>query len=246
MTQNNYIPRTRDDFWLDGVSGSSMGLAVEIPPVPPLAVQQYTQYRYGGDTMGFAPDNEFDPLTITVVGRVFRKADNFDNTALYAWLQGKKILKLSRFPGYHYRIRRVLGITPKLSAKGNEITYQIQFVCDPWKYADDNSEFVLPDGGIVVNSYTRYSKPIIKFSMTPQTASITTNGETLSITDGGGSTLVTIDSNRMLVYKTVNSQNISIMDHTVGKLPMLAVGNNVIQVSENVSSVTIIGNWRCY
>lgn len=240
---NGYIARTRDDFWLDDVSVSSLGYAVEIPPPPPMSVQQYTQYRYGGDTMGFAPDNEFDPLTITLTVRKFRSPANFDASDLYAFVQGKKKLQLSRFPGYHYRIRRVLGITPRQKAKGNEITYQIQFVCDPWKYLDDNDEFVLPQDGIVTNPGTRYSKPVLRFSAN-NGAYITTNGELLTIV--GESGLITVDSNRMLIYKTENATNISIMEKTSGRLPMLSVGTNIIQVSAHVSSCTITGNWRCY
>lgn len=240
---NSYIARTRDDFWLDDVSVSSLGYAVEIPPPPPMSVQQYTQYRYGGDTMGFAPDNEFDPLTITLTVRKFRSPANFDASDLYAFVQGKKKLQLSRFPGYHYRIRRVLGITPRQKAKGNEITYQIQFVCDPWKYLDDNDEFVLPQDGIVTNPGTRYSKPVLRFSANGG-AYITTNGELLTIV--GESGLITVDSNRMLIYKTENATNISIMEKTSGRLPMLSVGTNIIQVSAHVSSCTITGNWRCY
>ena len=246
MTVNNYRPRTRDDFWLDGIAGSSLGLAIEIPPVPPLAAQHYTQYDFGGDTMGFAPDTVFDPITITVVGRMLRRPNSFDSTALYAFLQGKKLLKLSRFAGYHFRIRRVLGVTPKQTAKGNDVSYQMQFVCDPWKYLDANPEFELPSDGVIENEGTRYSKPIIRFKMDPADATITCNGVPFYINQSSNNVSVTIDSDRMLCYKTVNGENISIMDHTQGKLPMFSVGTNVLQVSSNVSSVTITGNWRCY
>jgi phage-related protein len=241
--QNNYIPKTKYDFWLDGVSGSSLGLAVEIPPVPPMALQSYTVYRYGDDSLGYAPDNEFDAITITINARVIRRPDNYDNTELYAFLQGKKMLKISRLPDHYFRVRRVLGITPKLAAKGNDITYQIQFVCDPWKYISANNEFVLPNDGVIENEGTRFSKPIIRMNVTGTPATITTNGEVLTITTTG---LITIDSDRMIVYKTVNGENTAITQYTQGKLPMFAVGTNLVQVSTNINSVTVVGNWRCY
>ena len=240
---NNYHIRTRDDFSLDGVSASSLGLAVEIPPVPPLATQQYTEYRYGGDTMGFAADNEFDPITITLQARVIKKPQEYDNTALYAFLQGKKILRMSRFGGYYYRIRRLLGITPRAKAQNNDITYQIQFVCDPWKHMDNTQEFPLPNDGVIANPGTRYSKPIIRMNVTGTPATVTTNGEVLTINTTG---LITIDSDRMLVYKTVNNENTAITQYTQGKLPLFAVGTNLLQVSSNINSVTVVGNWRCY
>lgn len=241
--QNNYIPRTKYDFWLDGVSGSSLGLAVEIPPVPPMALQQYTVYRFGGDALGYAPDNEFDAITITINARVIRNPENYDNSALYAFLQGKRLLKISRLPGHHFRVRRVLGITPKQKAYGNDITYSMQFVCDPWKYLDDNPEAVLPQDGVIVNPGTRYSKPIIRCTISSAPATITTNGETLTINQTGQ---ITIDSDRMLIYKTVGGVNTAITQYTSGKLPMLSPGQNIMQVSSNITGVTIVGNWRCY
>lgn len=241
--QFSYVPRTKYDFWLDGVSGSSLGLAVEIPPVPPMALQQYTVYRYGDDSLGYAPDNEFDAITLTINARVIRNPESYDNSALYAFLQGKKILKISRLPEHHFRVRRVLGITPKQKAYGNDITYAIQFVCDPWKYLDDNPETALPIGGVIENPGTRYSKPVIRCTASSSPATITTNGETLTINAVG---LITIDSDRMLVYKTDNGQNIAITQYTQGKLPMLAPGTNLVSVSANVSNVTYTGNWRCY
>lgn len=241
--QNNYVPRTKYDFWLDGVSGSSLGLAVEIPPVPPMALQQYTVYRFGDDSLGYAPDNEFDAITITINARVIRNPENYDNSALYAFLQGKRLLKISRLPGHHFRVRRVLGVTPKQKAYGNDITYSMQFVCDPWKYLDSNDEFVLPQGGVIVNHGTRYSKPIIRCTISAAPATITTNGETLTINQTGQ---ITIDSERMLVYKTVGNVNTAVTQYTLGKLPMFSVGQNQITVSSGVSNVTVVGNWRCY
>lgn len=241
--QNNYIPRTKYDFWLDGVSGSSLGLAVEIPPVPPMALQQYTVYRFGGDALGYAPDNEFDAITITINARVIRNPENYDNSALYAFLQGKRLLKISRLPDHHFRVRRVLGITPKQKAYGNDITYQMQFVCDPWKYLDENPETVLPVGGVIKNPGTRYSKPVIRCTISSSPATISTNGETLTINTTGQ---ITIDSDRMLVYKTVSNVNTAITQYTTGNLPMLSPGQNIMQVSNNITGVTIVGNWRCY
>lgn len=241
--QNNYVPRTKYDFWLDDVSGSSLGLVVEIPPVPPMALQQYTVYRFGDDSLGYAPDNEFDAITITINARVIRNPENYDNSALYAFLQGKRILKISRLPGHHFRVRRVLGVTPKQKAYGNDITYSMQFVCDPWKYRDDNPEFVLPNDGVFVNPGTRYSKPIIRCTINAAPATITTNGETLTINQTGQ---ITIDSERMLIYKTVSGVNTAITQFTSGKLPMFSVGQNQITVSSGVSNVTVVGNWRCY
>lgn len=241
--QNNYIPRTRDEFWLDDVPGSSLGLTVEIPPVPPMALQQYTVYRYGADALGYAPDDEFDAITIPITARVLRNPDNFDNSALYAFLQGKKRLKISRLPLHHFRVQRVLQIVPKQKARGNDITYPLQFVCDPWKYLDNNPEFVLPDSGVIENPGTRYSKPIIRCTVSSAPSTINCNGDVLTINTTGQ---ITIDSDRMLVYRTVAGVNTAITQYTDGNLPMFSTGTNLLTVSAGVSNVSIIGNWRCY
>ena len=90
---------------------------------------------------------------------------------------------------------------------------------------------------------TRYSKPIIRCTISAAPATITTNGETLTINQTGQ---ITIDSDRMLVYKTVSGVNTAITQFTSGKLPMFAVGQNLVAVSSGVSNVTVVGNWRCY
>lgn len=239
----NYYPYSRDDFMLDNVSARSVGLVTEIPPVPPLAEQQYIEYNNGSDTIAYIPDTVFEPITIEVKARAFKRPHDFSSTKIYEFLQGKKNLKLTRFSGYHMKIRRLLGVSPIQTTKGNEIIYNISFVCDPWKYIDDNDEFVLPNDGVIANPGTRYSKPIIRMNVTGTPATITTNGEVLTITTTG---LITIDSERMLVYKTVNGENTAITQYTQGKLPMFAVGTNLVQVSSNINSVTVVGNWRCY
>lgn len=239
----NYYPYSRDDFMLDNVSARSVGLVAEIPPVPPLAEQQYIEYNNGSDTIEYIPDTVFEPITIEVKARAFKRPHDFSSTKIYEFLQGKKNLKLTRFSGYHMKIRRLLGVSPIQTTKGNEIIYNISFVCDPWKYIDDNDEFVLPNDGVFVNPGTRYSKPIIRCTISSAPATITTNGETLTINQAGQ---ITIDSERMLVYKTVGNVNTAVTQYTIGKLPMFSVGQNLVAVSSSVSNVTVVGNWRCY
>ena len=108
-----YLIRTRDEFYLDGIPALSVGLAVEIPPVPPMAQQRYTTWQNGGDTPISVPDNEYDAIKYTLTARVIKKPYDFDNSEIYDFLHGKKILQISRLPDKHLRIQRILGITPK-------------------------------------------------------------------------------------------------------------------------------------
>ena len=237
-----YLIRTRDEFYLDGIPALSVGLAVEIPPVPPMAQQRYTTWQAGGDTPISVPDNEFEAIKYTITARVIKKPDDFDNTEIYEFLQNKKILQISRLPDKHFKILRILGVTPKQNYRANEITYQITLMLEPWKYHDENSEIIVPAGGVIVNPGTRYSKPIFRAALS-ESSTLTCNGVELTINQTGA---ITIDSERMLIYKTVSGVNTAITQYTVGQLPMLSPGQNLIQWSSGISNLSCIGNWRDY
>lgn len=238
-----YLIRTRDEFYLDGTPALSVGLAVEIPPVPPMAQQQYTTWQAGGDTPISVPDNEYDPIKYTITARVIKNPDDFDNAEIYRFLQNKKILQISRLPEKHFKILRILGVTPKQNYRANEITYQITFMLEPWKYHDENPEIIVPAGGIVTNPGTRYSKPVFRCTVATVGSKLTCNGVELTINQTGA---ITIDSERMLIYKTISGVNTAITQYTVGQLPMLSVGQNAIQWTGGISNLSCIGNWRDY
>lgn len=236
-----------DEFLLDGVSCTVAGLYCDVPPVPPMAKKRFTAFKYGNDEDGVFSDDSYENIKITLNCFKFPLArGNYSDTDLYAWIQSAKRLQISRYPEYYFKIRMIDGITPVQSYDGAKIAYKITFTCSPFKYFVSNPEFELPQDGVIENEGTRYSKPIIRFKMDPSDATITCNGVPFYINQSGNNVPITIDSDRMLVYKTVNGENISIMEHTQGKLPMFSVGTNVLQVSSNVSNVTITGNWRCY
>ena len=239
-----YIIRSRDDIILDGVPALSVGLVCDIPPVPPMAQQRYTSWTSGGDTPSSVPDDVYDTINYTVTARVIKKPYDFDNSDIYAFLRGKKILQISRLVGKHFRIQRINAITPVSNYKANEITYKITFVLDPWKYYDDNDELIVPQSGIITNPGTRYSKPIFRATLTEQAGSVLTcNGVGLTIFDTGA---ITVDSERMIVYKTVSGVNTAITQKTVGMLPMLSPGQNIVQLSVGQETLSCVGNWRDY
>lgn len=238
------VVSSKDWFKLDGVLCDTKGLYCDTPQIPPMAKKRYTTFKFGSDEDGVYSDDSFENVRYTLNCYKFpmsRSAD-FDDTELFAWIQSGKILQISRYSGFYFKIRTIDGIQPTVRQDGMRIDYKISMTLSPFRYIVDNAEFPLPQDGVIVNNGTRYSKPILKFTANGG-AYITTNGDTLTITDSG---LITVDSNRMLIYKTVNNENTSIMEKTSGKLPLFGVGNNVVQVSAHVSGCTVIGNWRCY
>ena len=239
------VVQSKDWFKLDGVLCDTKGLYCDTPQVPPMARKRYQTYKYGNDEDGVFSDDSYDNVRYTLQCYKFPMSQTADysDAALYAWIQGAKLLEISRQYGVYYKIRTIDGIQPSVRQDGMRIDYKISMTLSPFRYLSANNEFSLPNDGVIENEGTRYSKPIIRMNVTGTPATLTTNGETLTINQTG---IITVDSDRMLVYKTVNGENTAITQYTQGKLPMFAVGTNLVQVSQNINSVTVVGNWRCY
>jgi len=235
----------KDWFKLDGVLCDTMGLICDTPQIPPMARKRYTTFKFGSDEDGVFSDDSYENVRYTLTAFKFPmdRATDFNDTALYAWIQGAKRLEISRYSGYYFKIRTIDGIQPVTRSDGMRIDYKISMTLSPFRYHTANDEFALPNDGVITNPGTRYSKPIIKFTADGGGV-ITTNGEAFTVAYESG--LITVDSDRMLCYKTVDGENISIMEKTVGKLPMFSAGTNAVQVSAGISNCTVIGNWRCY
>lgn len=239
------LVQSKDWFKLDGVLCDTKGIYCDTPQVPPMAKKRYTLYKYGNDEDGVFSDDSYENVRYTLNAYKFpmnRDAD-ISQDDVYAWIQSAKLLEISRNYGFYFKIRTIDGIQPSIKQDGMRIDFKINMTLSPFRYLKDNDEFALPNDGIITNPGTRYSKPIVRCVIASSPATITTNFETLTISQTG---VITIDSDRMLVYKTVNNTNTAITQYTIGKLPMLSPGTNIMSVSSNVSDVTIVGNWRCY
>lgn len=239
------VPST-DWFKLDGVLCDVKGLRCDTPQIPPMAKKRYQTYKYGNDEDGVFSDDSYDNVRYTLVAHKFPMSYTADISQddIYAWIQSAKKLEISRNYGFYYKIRTIDAIQPTMKQDGMRIDFKIPMTLSPFKYLTHNDEIYLADsGGIVENPGTRYSKPIIRVQIVAAPATITTNTEPLTINATGQ---ITIDSERMIVYKTEAGVNTAITQYTRGKLPMLSPGTNVITASEGAGNVSVIGNWRCY
>ena len=236
---------SKDWFKFDGVVSDTMGLYCDTPAVPPMARKRYQTYKYGNDEDGVFSDDSYDNIRYTLTAYRFPMSQTADisQEEIYAWIQSAKKLEISRNYGFYFKIRQIDGISPTIRHDGMRIDYRINLTLSPFRYFANNDEFVLPNDGVIVNEGTRYSKPIIRCTINAAPATITTNGVTLTINQTGQ---ITIDSERMIVYKTVGNVNTAVTQYTIGKLPMFSVGQNLVTVSSGVSNVSIVGNWRCY
>jgi phage-related protein len=249
------IISSQDYFLLDGVSSATIGLYVDVPPVPPLARQRYTSWQNAIDGDGSTPDDTFDNITISFDCYYFF-AESFDLAPLYAFLQNRKTLQLSRMPDRFLKIRQLSGVTPVQQYDGSRIKMQISFVCDPFKYHTQNPEFT-PQDSVIVNPGTRYSRPLYHITQheTPgygydEEAMITVNGQSLKIyfPDSYSHPIdLIVDAERMIAYSINNSQfpdGENWTRYTYGLYPFLNPGNNAITAEG--CSVKVTGNWRDY
>ena len=240
-----YIIRSREHFYVNGVKSTDVGLNVEFLQPVPMAAQRYTQWTTGADMDSSTPDDSFENIPYNIEARVLRNPSGFDSSDIYALFANAQTISLSTVPGYYYKIRKVLGITPSAEPelRGNSITYLISLELAPFKYMLDNSEVSVDS--LIENPGNRYSRPLYK--ITGRTAGATVcnlivNGKTFSMKNlADSNATIFIDADRMLVY---DQSNTNLIMKTDGQLPFLAPGINTVSVSDGALSV--IGNWRSY
>lgn len=232
------VIKGRDDFYINGVSARTVGLVVDNLQPPPMAQQRHTIWSTGIDADSYQDDDVFDDIEYIIPARVLCNPNDFDNSALYGFLQDAKTLQLSKLAGKYFKVRAVGGIVPTSAVRGNEITYSIRMILAPFKYHLDNSE-ISPSAGIVTNPGTRYSRPVYKITHSGACV-LSVNGETTQI-DATAANPIFIDAGRMFAYDEAGTNQTS---HTTGQFPFLQSGTNT--VSTTGSAVTVIGNWRDY
>jgi phage-related protein len=232
-----YLIRTRDDFWVNGVSALSVGLVTDIPSPPPLAQARYSVFA-AADTDLTLPDDQYENIEYHISAQIIGQPDSIDNTGIYALIAGAKTLEISRLPGYYFRIAQVLGITPSIAYRGNAQRYDIGFVLEPFKYIKDNPEITVTSV-TVTNPGTRYARPVWHVTGAAS-AVLTVNGEALTIA-GAPSAEYYIDTERMLVYAPDGT---NILPYTVGQLPFLQPGENNVSLSAGTLKVKV--NGRCW
>lgn len=232
------VIKGRDDFYINGVSARTVGLVVDNLQPPPMAQQRHTVWSTGIDADSYQDDDVFDDIEYIIPARVLCNPNDFDNSTLYGFLQAAKTLQLSKLAGKYFKVRAVGGIVPTSAVRGNEITYSIRLILEPFKYHLSNDE-VSPASGIITNPGMRYSRPVYKITHTGACV-LSVNGETTQI-DATAASPIFIDSDRMFAYDEAGTNQTR---HTTGQFPFLQPGTNT--VSTTGSAVTVIGNWRDY
>lgn len=235
-----------DYFFINGISSETVGLYVDTPPVPPMAKQRVAVWKTGIDSDNSSPDDVWEPIQLTLSCYMFSK-ENFDMSAVYAFLANARTLQISRFSSRYFKIMQVNAITPQQQHDGKRIKIQIQFACNPFKYHVSNPEIPITENKLE-NPGTRYSRPLYKITHEVGGDTIlSVNGQTCTINYQASSPIY-IDAERMIAY---NDSGVNQTQYTAGLFPFLAPGMNLLSVvhSSGISSaasLTVKGNWRDY
>lgn len=229
-----------EKFTLDGVSSDTLGLFCDYLQPMNMAEQKYSEYNTGEDEPLVIPDEVYSNIPYQLRFYTFLD-ENYNDTAIKAFCANKKILTLSRYPDYYFKIRRISFTATDSLGYGKRIDYVLTLSIAPFRYVtgEYNPQVILASGDDIINEHTRYSKP--EFEITGSgNITLTVNGSDFTITGLGLGQTVTIDSTRHVTY----SGNTLLTGKTNGKYPLLNVGSNTVTWTGNVSSIKYKGNWR--
>lgn len=232
---------SKDWFKINGVSSDTVDVFVDSIAIPLMARQRYSTYELGADENMAMPDDTYEDINYSIVFYDFFR-ENFDNTRIYAFLSNAKKLEISRLPEYYFKVRQTSVNNAQSSHDGKKIRYEVSFVLAPFKYKTDNEPIIVSSGDVVINTGTRYSKPLIEVSGSG-TINFVVNNISFTLIMPENSTTVVVDSEWKVVYD--NDTKKVLWNCTSGKFPLLSVGDNTIYFDEG-TTVKLWKNERCY
>lgn len=232
--------KSKDYIYINGVSSDSVGLYIDTPPLPPMALRRGSSYNVGSEADSFSFENGYDDITVKIKAFVFNSTD-FDNSELNSYLNGAKTLQTSRNTKFYYKVKRITSVSSSVMSDGEKIKYEISFLCYPFKYYVENPEIPLTNGMVVENKGKLFSRPVFRFNVTGKLKLIV-NGSVFEVENSEADRSIVIDSEtgRMIAYSG------NTMLRTSGYFPMLAVGHSRISWEGDVKSAFVIINARCY
>ena len=182
---------TPDKMIINGVSSDTVGLAVNTPPMPPMAEQIVDEaFAFGRAESTVYQTGQYKNIEIAVKCFVFDYGYLPDQ--IYKFIYDAKTLAFSSDDRYYYKVKKVLGISPAYQKLGKNVL-TVRFQCSPFKYSALNPQYTysIPDGQTscsvqIMNAGSIYCEPLIWLSARDGDASaqITVNGETATVTTG--------------------------------------------------------------
>jgi phage-related protein len=223
------------DIRMDHELASSYGLGLVGRPVIPTAKQKVEQIEIPGRHGSLTKKGAYENVSLKVKFNLLEKENMkpFIRRAKSWLLQGKTLFFTD--DDVYRKIKHVeMGdIANEMEEHGE---FEVDFTLDPFEYAEDvNLKLTKP--GIIYNPGTLESEP--KFWIVGNgTFRITINDVSFQMKDVNDS--VVIDSEVLEVYNDTIPMN----DKMIGKFPILGVGENKIEWSGAIQSISIRPRWR--
>ena len=229
-------------FTIDGTSSNTYGLFVETLDPVPHAQQRYstgiTSKPYG------IPNGVYNEIPYNITFHKFYPTD-LDDKEIRTFLSKGSILQLSILPTIYFSI---LTMSTQISqtADNKRIDYVLSLTLEPYRYGVNNPWINLTSGATVKNNGTITALPVIELTDPDGDIKITVNNveyEIKGLEASGTETpnKVYIDRERFILY---DQNNKLLIGKDNGKLPELAVGDNVITWDGTITAVRIKVNWR--
>lgn len=160
-----------------------------------------------------------------------------DTLKLLAWLQGSGNIVFGNMDDRYYKAR-INNIVPLSQVIEKQMyNFPIEFRCQPFGYLLDGKEEIILTGPTTLNhsKATHTSLPTITINGAGP-CTFTINSRMFNILDIGGS--ITLESD---IEEVKDGKG----DKMIGLFPYLDVGENNINFTGNISSISITPNWRC-
>ena len=161
------------------------------------------------------------------------------------WLRGSGELRVGNRPDGHYKARVSNQIDlKKVSRKGADLNFTVNFRCDPFFYHDAPPDLVLTEAGNVENPGNVAARPAISVKGTGGEVVLMVGEQivTLNIPSAGAECV--IDSDMEECYSVEGGAYVNRNGIMAGDFPRLLPGVNPVSWSGGVESVTIRPRWR--
>ena len=223
-------------FVFKGISSVDMPMMVnELPPITKAAADINKIVIPGRD--GFlTEDMGTHSGTVKPVECTLLDLSRVDEVS--AWLEGSGDVIFSNQPDRRYKATIINQIPFSRIFKDKWYSFIIILECQPLAAMLNNEAIALLVPGIIYNSGTHKSKPVITI-YGAGTIDLTVNSAVIHLTNVVE--YVTIDSDLMDCYKDTILKN----NNMLGEFPKLDVGENVISWTGTVTKVEILPNWCC-
>ncbi|MGN1412375.1 MAG: hypothetical protein ACI4WH_07730 [Oscillospiraceae bacterium] len=210
-----------------------LGIICADVPYPPQAYQGYTYINIPKRTIPIKQKNQYFGTKEINIMVINSKKSNTDT--IYSVIFGEGKLILSTCLDRYFNVT-VNQIVPQFALKTID-KIPLSFTAEPFAYSINNDVITLTEPTTINVDGNIYTEPCIKVYGSGD-GTLTINDDTISFY--GMNEYIILDTPRLLAYK----DNQIVLNKTFGNLPILRVGDNLINWSGGVTSIEVTKNER--